>query len=74
MKIINGRLASGWILMATLVSSINYAADGKTYVLDVPFIYENRLVYSVWVSPSVENFLALYVIWKKPLKMHVYSY
>ena len=50
------RLASGWILMATLVSSINYAADGKTYVLDVPFIYENRLVYSVWVSPSVENF------------------
>ena len=62
------RLASGWILMATLVSSINYAADGKTYVLDVPFIYENRLVYSVWVSPSIENFLGALCNMKKTVE------
>lgn len=71
-KIINEdnkwRLASGWILMATLVSSINYAVDGKTYVMDVPFIYDNRLVYSVWVSPSIENFFGALCNMKKTVE------
>lgn len=50
------RQASAWILMAALVSGVNYGSDGKSYIYDGNFIYDNHTIFSVNVSPSIENY------------------
>lgn len=49
-------LSSVWILMAALVSNVSFKADGKICVHDGDLIYDNHLVASVMVSPSIENY------------------
>ena len=50
------RQASVWIVLAMLISGLNYSPDGKNYIYDDNLIYDNHMVFSVNVSPSVENY------------------
>ena len=50
------RQASAWILMVALASSINYSPDGKTCIYDGNFIYDNHMIFSINISPSIENY------------------
>lgn len=42
--------------MVALASSINYSPDGKTCIYDGNFIYDNHMIFSINISPSIENY------------------
>lgn len=50
------RKASAWLLMTALTSGANLGTDGKCYVYDAGFIYDNHSVVYRNVSPSIENY------------------
>lgn len=50
------RVASVWIIMAMTVSTVDYGHDGKKYVFDGNYIYDNHTVTSIIVSSSIENY------------------
>lgn len=62
------RMASAWILMAMTVSVVNFGADGRRYVYDQNIIYDNYLVFSVMVSPSIENYFGALCTVKKTVE------
>lgn len=62
------RMASAWILMAMTVSTVNYGSDGKTYVFDGKYIYDNHSVFSIIVSSSIENYFVALSSMKKTVE------
>lgn len=52
------RQASVWIVMSMLVSGLSYNSDGKSFVYDGDFIYDNHRVFSLNVSSCIENYFS----------------